>query len=178
MTQITPASARLIVPSTEFVAAYVEAQQHGGGKPLPGEIIEAMAGSVTRIVQRANGPAPAEQKIIYQQLWMVVDKSVIGRVSLRPRIGAPTETMIGHIAYEVRPAFRGRGFGHRALALGMETLRRQGVVNILLLCEEDNLASIRIIEAAGGALESVVPHRGFPERLIRRYWIRDAAQPR
>ncbi|MHB8885689.1 MAG: GNAT family N-acetyltransferase [Methylovirgula sp.] len=179
MIPITPAMARLVTPSVEFVAAYVEAQrdeaQANLGPRLPETAVAAMTrlleGYVMKAAQRQTNNSNA-----YQQLWLIAGRHYVGRVSLRPDIGAPAEATAGHIAYEIRPAFRRRGFGHRALALGIDELRRQGVGALLLLCEADNSASIKIVEAAGGALENVAPHRNFPDRLIRRYWIRERSQ--
>ncbi len=173
MTQITPASARLVVPCEDWVAAYVAAQQPSdGSKPLPREIVETLAQSVIRIVQKAPEPASGKPKILYQQFWMVADSSVIGHVVLRPHIDPTPAATADHIGYHVFPAFRGQGFGHRAVALGIEELRRQGIEDLLLICEDDNKAAIRIIETAGGILEAIMPHPDFPERPIRRYWIR------
>jgi predicted acetyltransferase len=59
------------------------------------------------------------------------------------------------------------------LALGIEELHRQGMRDLLLICEDDNFASIRIVEAAGAQLEAIVSHPHFPERLVRRYWVRE-----
>jgi predicted acetyltransferase len=172
MTALTPAAARLVTPSESLVASYVEAQRAcDGGTPLPREILEISARNAIRIVQKANDSASNTRTIIYRQLWMIVGETVVGRVSLRPTVGA-LDASIGHIAYEVFRAFRGGGFGHRALALGLEELRRSGRGDVSIVCEADNLASIRIIEAAGGALESVVSHPNFPDRPIRRYWVR------
>lgn len=46
-----------------------------------------------------------------------------------------------------------------------------GISTFLLTCRDDNVGSIRIIEAAGGVLENVVPHPDVPGSLLRRYWI-------
>ncbi|QXX73640.1 GNAT family N-acetyltransferase [Methylovirgula sp. HY1] len=175
MTSITPAMARLVTPSVEFVAAYVEAQRDEAranlGPRLPETALAAMTRRLERyvmtVIQRQTDNSSA-----YQQLWLVAGRHYVGRVSLRPDIGAPAEARTGHIAYGIHPAFCRRGFGHRALALGIERLRRQGVGDLLLLCEADNSASIKIVEAAGGALESIRPYCGSPERVIHRYWIR------
>ena len=179
MSPITPTMARLVTPSVKFVAAYVEAHRdeaQANLRPaLPETALAAMTWRLERhvmtVIQRQTDNSSA-----YQQLWLVAGRHYVGRVSLRPDIGAPAETTTGHIAYGIRPAFCRRGFGHRALALGIERLRRQGVGDLLLLCEADNSASIKIIEAAGGALENVTPHRDFPDRPIRRYWIRERGQ--
>ena len=176
MIPITPASLRLVTPRMELVTAYIEAQRRTGdrraGASISDTALEAMAQVLERYVAMASvSPSPGETST-YQQLWLVAGPHYVGRVSLRRDIGLASEAMEGHIAYEVRPEFRRRGFGHRALTLGIEELRRQGVGDVLILCEADNIASIKIVEAAGGALESFAPHRHFPEKLIRRYWIR------
>ncbi len=176
MSPITPASAHLVAPSMELVEAYIEARRHADdgkiGQQVPDVTLEAMTQVLKRYVAKANTPPLPGETSAYQQFWMIAGACFIGRVSLRRDIGEPSQAIAGHIAYEVRPDFRRRGFGHRALALGMKELCRQGVGDILILCEADNIGSIKIIEAAGGALESIAPHQYFPEKLIRRYWIR------
>ncbi len=175
MSPITPASAHLVAPSMELVEAYIEARRHADkgeiGQQVPDVTLDAMTQVLKRYIAQANVPSPRGASA-YQQFWMIAGTCFIGRVSLRRDIGEPSQAIAGHIAYEVRPDFRRRGFGHRALALGIEELRRQGVGDILILCEADNIGSIKIIEAAGGKLEGTAPHRDFSGRMIRRYWIK------
>jgi len=45
-----------------------------------------------------------------------------------------------------------------------------GVERVLVICDDDNLASATVIERAGGVLESVVS-RPDPSPPFRRYWI-------
>ena len=166
MSEIDPASARLIAPCLDLVGVYIEAQQSTGGKALPQSVAQSLAKTVMQIVQSANTQSD-------QRFWMVAGDAVIGRVTLRPKIDVRRAPVTAdHIGYEVFPAFRGHGFGHRAVALGREELRRQGVGDLLLICEDDNGAAIKILEAAGGRLERIAPHPDFPQRLIRLYWIR------
>ena len=173
MSPITAALAHLVAPSLEHVAAYIEALRYRGSEGTGADIsdaaLQAMTPALERYVAKTNAPSAAST---YRQLWLMAGACFIGRVSLRKDIGPPSEAMEGHIAYEVHPAFRRRGFGHRALALGIDELRRQGVGDILILCEDENIGSIKIIEAAGGALEGLAPHQSFSDRIIRRYWIK------
>ena len=40
---------------------------------------------------------------------------------------------------------------------------------MLITCDDDNLASSKVIEAQGGVLENIVEHPDYGD--IRRYWI-------
>ncbi len=46
--------------------------------------------------------------------------------------------------------------------------RAGGVQDVLVTCDDDNVGSVRAIEANGGVLENVVTTERVP---IRRYWI-------
>lgn len=39
--------------------------------------------------------------------------------------------------------------------------------NVLVTCNEDNLASARVIEKAGGVFEKIIPHPSYPN--VKRY---------
>ena len=103
-------------------------------------------------------------------LWLVEGQTYIGRVNLRHRLNARLRRIGGHIGYEIRPSLRGRGYGHQALALALERARALRLRRVLLVCDEDNTPSRRVIEANGGVLEGVF-HVSDPAHLIRRYWI-------
>ena len=57
------------------------------------------------------------------------------------------------------------------LALALERCRELGMDRVLVTCDDDNIASYRTIEGAGGVLENVVEtgEAGAPAK--RRYWI-------
>ena len=71
------------------------------------------------------------------------------------------------------PSFRRRGFGTHLLSLAIPTARASGLGGLLLTCLEDNIGSIRVIEANGGALIGVGPHPYQPDQTARRYWIEE-----
>jgi predicted acetyltransferase len=54
---------------------------------------------------------------------------------------------------------------HRALAVA----RGLGLERVLVTCDEDNVASARVIERNGGVFESLVDRPGHPRK--RRYWF-------
>jgi predicted acetyltransferase len=68
----------------------------------------------------------------------------------------------------VRPAFRRCGHATEILRQSVAIARAGGVERILVVCDDDNVGSARVIERCGGVLESVVtPHDGG--RQIRRH---------
>jgi predicted acetyltransferase len=171
----------LIQPNMAYAASYLEARREGytdtsvlrANQAQLGP--EQLAGHLAALNQPERGvrwaDTPDGPPVLFAHLWIVTPHEFIGRVSIRYELTEKLLKSGGHIGYEVRPAYRGRGLGHRALQLGMEHLRARGISSFLLTCRDDNVGSIRIIEAAGGVLENVVDHPDVPGKRNCRYWI-------
>lgn len=100
----------------------------------------------------------------------VVENQIAGRLSVRHALNAFLLQQGGHIGYGVLPAFRGRGIAKRMLQRGLQITASLGIERVLVTCDEDNAASRRIIESAGGVYES--SYAGASVRVpIRRYWF-------
>jgi predicted acetyltransferase len=109
--------------------------------------------------------------VAHAELVAEVDGQVVGRASIRWELNDFLRRLGGHIGYAVRPAHRRQGHATEILRQSVEVLRARGVRRVLVTCDDDNLASARVIEANGGILESVVPHDDPGEPPRRRYWI-------
>ena len=59
---------------------------------------------------------------------------------------------LGHIGFSVVPWKRQRGYATRALALLLPEAKALGLDYVELTCDEDNIASRKVIETNGGAL--------------------------
>lgn len=94
---------------------------------------------------------------------------IVGRTSIRHELNDVLLREAGHIGYGVRPAHRRRGHGTQILRQSLVIARAVGVDRVLVTCDDDNVASARIIERCGGVLASVVPTDDGPAK--RRYWI-------
>jgi predicted acetyltransferase len=100
----------------------------------------------------------------------LVGEQIAGRLSVRHELNEFLLLKGGHIGYGVLPAFRGQGIGKELLQRGLSITRALGINRALVTCDEDNQASRRIIESAGGIHESDY-HQPGVSIATRRYWI-------
>ena len=105
-----------------------------------------------------------------ESTWLLadVDGVVVGRSSIRFELNDFLLSQGGHIGYAVRPSHRRRGYATEILRQSLVVARAGGVQAVLVTCDDDNVGSVRAIEANGGVLENVVETENVP---IRRYWI-------
>lgn len=100
----------------------------------------------------------------------VFDGRIVGRVSIRHELNEYLLRMGGHVGYGVVPSFRRKGFATTILQKTLPVCRTLGIDRLLLTCDDDNIASIKVIEAQGGILENTLS--GNDLRVPkRRYWI-------
>lgn len=98
-----------------------------------------------------------------------VDGELVGRVSIRHQLNWFLENFGGHIGYAVRPHARRRGVATEILRQALILARSIEIDPVLVVCDEDNWASARIIERLGGVLEDIRDDRDGASK--RRYWI-------
>ncbi|WP_049571689.1 GNAT family N-acetyltransferase [Streptomyces sp. SBT349] len=97
-------------------------------------------------------------------LWYVTDHTFLGRLSIRHRMTRRLLDWGGIIGYDVRPSARRRGHATAMLRASLPVAHELGHDPVLLTCDEDNVASRKVIEACGGVFEDQ-----RAEKL--RYWI-------
>lgn len=100
----------------------------------------------------------------------VVGGAIVGRVSIRHQLNDFLERIGGHVGYGVIPSCRGRGYATQMLKLALPVCADLRLARILLTCDLDNEASVRVIEKCGGVFEGLT---NCPELSVqkRRYWI-------
>lgn len=87
------------------------------------------------------------------EFWLLDDFGrILGTSRLRFYLVPQLENEGGHIGYDVRPSERNLGYGTEILRLTLEKAKARNITPILVTCDEDNVASIRVIEKNGGRL--------------------------
>jgi predicted acetyltransferase len=130
---------------------------------------EPWGGFLARCAAEHRGDALPPGRVPATFLAAVVADELVGRVSIRHALNEYLARVGGHIGYAIRPAHRRRGHGTEVLRQALIVARAEGVADVLVTCDDDNLGSARIIESCGGELESLVQD---PDGVKRRYWIR------
>lgn len=116
---------------------------------------------------------PSPDHVASTQLYAFNEKNeIMGRCSFRHELNPYLKEFGGHIGYLVLPQFRGLGVGTKILDLTKVYLRKEHpkIEKILVTCDEDNHASIKIIVSNGGVLENKIS-QGYEKPLKNRYWI-------
>lgn len=108
-------------------------------------------------------PRPAHH-VPCTTLWWVDGDEYLGRLAIRHVLNDFLLDVGGHIGYDVRPTRRREGHAKAMLRQALPWAHGLGVDPALVTCDDDNVGSVRVIEAAGGVLEDV---RGDK----RRYWV-------
>ncbi|WP_171162736.1 GNAT family N-acetyltransferase [Streptomyces sp. I05A-00742] len=125
----------------------------------------AFASYVTRVLsERDEATRKADWFVPMTTLWWTEGDRMLGRPAIRHRLTPALEQTGGHIGYDVRPGARRAGHATAMLAAALPVARSLGITQALLICDETNIASRRVIEANGGRFIDAVGAK-------RRYWV-------
>ena len=169
----------LIAPTARLHKSWLEARdewgfgvhQDGSGlheddTPETTEGFEAWLARLHREGDRSVTPIAGRVHSTY--LWMVEDDRYLGAIALRHELNDFLLEAGGHIGYGVRPSARRRGLATWALGAVLPKAAAFGLKQVLVTCDDANIASQRVIEGNGGVLEDI---RDTQLGRTRRYWI-------
>lgn len=178
-----PRAVRLVPPSVTRYAQYLDCVADFAGTPMDGSSIfdpqqvPVSDGDVDEFVTaRLAEEDPATELpdgwVHCTSRWILDEATdeMLGFLALRHRLTPFLLEQGGHIGYSVRPSARRQGVAGAALALGLVEAQDLGIDPVLITCDEDNTASRRTIERAGGVFEDVREGK-------RRYWIGEGPRP-
>ena len=140
-----------------------------GGTPVPSGKMTLQA-YLQQCIERADEKNLPPGLVPQTIFWVVNDVGkVIGMVRMRHYLNEKLKNSGGHIGYYICRAERGKGYAKEALRLALRELMQMGERKALLTANMDNIASIKVIEANGGRLESIGHEVNSKE--FGRYWI-------
>lgn len=120
-------------------------------------------------VQLSKEADPPADRVPESVWWLIVDGVYAGNIRIRHKLNDSLTRFGGHIGYDIRPSMRRKGYGTIQLRLALEKAWELGLDRVLLTCDDDNVASYKIMEANGAVLWDVIDNnRVVPSR---RYWI-------
>lgn len=118
------------------------------------------AGFLTRFTSGeivATSISNRELQRVAVRLFWIWDGEFCGYAALRhiPGMIQLPLHVPGHIGYSIVPWKQGRGYATQALQLLLPIAAHAGLATISVICNENNLASRRVIEKAGGVLDRI-----------------------
>ena len=164
---------KLIKPSKDFFNQLKELKQdfinnnesriQGSGSLDKYENLDEWLKSINEIEKGLNS------KLVPTTYYLILsDDEVVGTISIRHYLTKDLEEFGGHIGYSIKPSARRKGFATEALRLILE-LYKDRYDEILIMCEDDNIASNKTILANGGILINKIEKFGLK---INRYIIK------
>ena len=96
------------------------------------------------------------------------DNYIVGMIDIRHYLNEYLTQVGGNIGYSVRKTERNKGYAKQMLKLALEKCKDLKIKKVLITCDEDNIASEKVILSAGAKLEDI---RFFEGKNRKRFWI-------
>ena len=106
--------------------------------------------------------------------WLVDEENsrFISEITIRNRLNEALERIGGHIGYGVRVTEQGKGMGTLMLKLALERAAQMGLAQVLITCDEENVASARVMEKNGCILQDKVQNSVNGRTVLTRRYVR------
>ena len=96
------------------------------------------------------------------------DNYIVGMIDIRHYLNEYLTQAGGHIGYGVRKTQRNKGYAKQMLKLALEKCKELKIKKVLITCDEDNIASEKVILSANAKLEDI---RNVDGENKKRFWI-------
>ncbi len=136
---------------------------HNEAKGLKYSEFEVYLKSNKRMAKGKDLPEGYVPQTLY---WLFVEENPVGMAKLRHYLNESLREKGGHAAYAIRKSERGQGYGKLILRELIEKAKEKDIRELLLTCDEDNMASRRVIEINGGKLDKIKDGECY-------YWIKE-----
>jgi len=166
---------KLIVPKEEYLPSYKEAYDEYVDKGISTySFTDASSCDIFDKFDRYRyeRDLPAD-RVGEDKYWLVDDEKqyFIGEIAIRHRLNDLLARRGGHIGYGIRYSQWNQGYGTRMLALGLEKAKEMNISPVLITCNDDNIASARVMEKNGFVLgDKIIVSQDGKDFVTRRYW--------
>ena len=96
------------------------------------------------------------------------DNYIVGMIDIRHYLNEYLTQVGGNIGYSVRKSERNKGYAKQILKLALEKCRDLKMKKVLITCDEDNIASEKVILSANAKFEDI---RCIDGENKKRFWI-------
>ena len=96
------------------------------------------------------------------------DNYIVGMIDIRHYLNEFLKQFGGNIGYSVRKSERNKGYAKQMLKLTLEKCKDLKMKKVLITCDEDNIASEKVILSAGAKFEDI---RSLDGKNKKRFWI-------
>ena len=96
------------------------------------------------------------------------DNYIVGMIDIRHYLNEFLKQFGGNIGYSVRKSERNKGYAKQMLKLALEKCKELKIKKVLITCDEDNIASEKVILSANAKLEDI---RNVDGENKTRFWI-------
>ena len=96
------------------------------------------------------------------------DNYIVGMIDIRHYLNDFLKQFGGNIGYSVRKSERNKGYAKQMLKLALEKCKDLKMKKVLITCDEDNIASEKVILSANAKFEDI---RSLEGKNKKRFWI-------
>ena len=96
------------------------------------------------------------------------DNYILGMIDIRHYLNEYLTQVGGNIGYGVRKTERNKGYAKQMLKLALEKCKELKIKKVLITCDEDHIASEKVILSANAKLEDI---RNVDGENKKRFWI-------
>lgn len=112
-----------------------------------------------------NASFETNNTIVRDVFFLLVNGDIIGVMDFRYNLDAHYNQSRGNIGIEILPEFQKQGHGKWLLQQAIKIARERGMQKLLLVCDEENIASEELILSCGGLYEDT--RKGKNENVKR-----------
>ena len=96
------------------------------------------------------------------------DNYIVGMIDIRHYLNEYLTQVGGNIGYSIRKTERNKGYAKQMLKLALEKCKELKMKKVLITCDEDNIASEKVILSANAKFEDI---RNVDGENKKRFWI-------